>query len=146
MKEPVMRHAPSPPNAGCPPLTLRISEACRITGIGRSKFYELIKDGAVDVIKVGAITLVPRSSIQALLDRGHRGHAELPRRGLAEAMHPTLAIAILTASMAETSEVVRRDLCSKDQWLRTKAEDEIAARTVKALYHLEYGNPEGDAP
>jgi excisionase family DNA binding protein len=134
MKEPVMRHAPQRPQAGIPPLTLRIAEACRTTGIGRSKFYELIKDGAVEVIKVGAITLVPMSSIQALLDRGHRGHAELPRRGLADAMHSFLASAILTASLAETSEAVRRDLCSNDERSRTKAEDGIVGRMVAALY------------
>ncbi len=132
-----MRHAPQRPQAGIPPLTLRISEACRVTGIGRSKFYELIKDGAVEAIKVGAITLVPMSSIQALLDRGHRGQVELPKRGLAEVMHPFLASAILTASMAETSETVRRDLCSNDQRSRTKAEDGIVERMIVALYALQ---------
>ena len=129
-----MRHAAPNPHAGIPPLALRISEACRVTGIGRSKFYELIKDGAVEAIKVGAITLVPMSAIQALLDRGHRGHAELPKRGLAEAMHPFLASAILTASMAETSDAVRRDLCSNDKRSRTKAEDGIVGRMIAALY------------
>ena len=60
-----------------------------MTGIGRSKLYELIKDGAVEVIKIGAITLVPMSSIQALLDRGHKG-AVTPMQGtLAEGMHPS---------------------------------------------------------
>jgi excisionase family DNA binding protein len=93
-----MRHALQPPHVGVAPLTLRISEACRLTGIGRSKFYELIRDGAVEVVKVGAITLVPVASIQALLDRGHRGQADLPRRALAETIHPFLANAILTES------------------------------------------------
>ena len=41
------------------PLTVRIPEACRITGIGRSKLYELIKEGQIRTIKVGAITLIP---------------------------------------------------------------------------------------
>ena len=129
-----MRHAPQRPQVGIQPLTLRISEACRVTGIGRSKFYDLIKDGAVEVIKVGAITLVPMSSIQALLDRGHRGQADLPRRALADFMHPFLASAILTASMAETSEAVRRELCLNDQRSRAKAEDGIVERMVSALY------------
>ena len=129
-----MRHAPQGPGTGIPPLTLRISEACRVTGIGRSKFYELIKDGAVEVIKVGAITLVPMSSIQALLDRGHRGDAEFPRRGLAEVMHPFVANAILTASIAGTSELVRQDLLSQDYGTRSKAEDSIVERMTAALY------------
>lgn len=129
-----MRHVPQQLGAGLPPITMRISNACRITGIGRSKFYQLIKDGAVEVIKVGAITLVPMSSIQALLHRGHRGQGELPGRSVAEVMHPFLASAILTASMAETSEEVRRDLCSHNGRSRTKAEDGIVERMIAALY------------
>jgi hypothetical protein len=105
-----------------------------MTGIGRSKLYELIKDGAVEVIKVGAITLVPMSSIQALLDRGHRGHADFSKRGLADVMHPLLAKAILMASMADTSEVVRLDMCSADERIRTSAEEGIVERMVAALY------------
>lgn len=129
-----MRRAPQPLGAGLPPLSVRISDACRMTGIGRSKLYELIKDGAVDVIKVGAITLVPVSSIHALLDRGCRGLAEVPKRSLAEFMHPFLANAVLTASMAETPEAVRQELSSNDQRSRTKAENEVVERMIAALY------------
>ncbi len=49
------------------PLTVRIPEACRMTGIGRSKLYELIKAGDVSTIKVGAITLVPVASLKSFL-------------------------------------------------------------------------------
>jgi len=134
MKEPIMRRTQLRLGGGLPPLSVRISDACRMTGIGRSKLYELIKDGAIEVIKVGAITLVPISSIQALLDRGHRGRAELPKRGLAEVMHPFVASAILTASMAETPETVRRGLCSSDQRSRRRAEDGIVERMIATLY------------
>jgi excisionase family DNA binding protein len=41
------------------PLSVRIPDACRMTGIGRSKLYELIRDGRIRTIKVGAITLIP---------------------------------------------------------------------------------------
>jgi excisionase family DNA binding protein len=51
------------------PLTVRIREACRLTGIGRSKFYELIAAGEIDVIKVGTITLVPIASLTTFLQR-----------------------------------------------------------------------------
>ncbi|HLZ79041.1 MAG TPA: excisionase family DNA-binding protein [Sphingomonas sp.] len=51
------------------PLTVRIKEACRITGIGRSKLYELIADGEIEIVKVGAITLVPIAALQGLLER-----------------------------------------------------------------------------
>lgn len=49
------------------PLAVRIKEACRLTGIGRSKLYELIAAGEVEVVKIGAITLVPISSLKSLL-------------------------------------------------------------------------------
>jgi excisionase family DNA binding protein len=51
------------------PLTVRIREACRLTGIGRSKLYELIAAGEIEAIKVGAITLVPVSSLMSFLRR-----------------------------------------------------------------------------
>lgn len=51
------------------PLTVRIHEACRLTGIGRSKLYELIAAGEIQVIKVGAITLVPVWSLTSFLRR-----------------------------------------------------------------------------
>ena len=51
-----------------PPLAVRVPEACRLTGIGRSKLYELIKDGEVRAIKIGSITLIPISSLETLLE------------------------------------------------------------------------------
>lgn len=55
------------------PLTVRIKEACRMTGIGRSKLYELIADGEIEIVKVGAITLVLVSGLQAFLERNRGG-------------------------------------------------------------------------
>jgi excisionase family DNA binding protein len=49
------------------PLTVRIREACRLTGIGRSRFYELIQEGEIAVIKVGGMTLVPVAALEAFL-------------------------------------------------------------------------------
>jgi predicted DNA-binding transcriptional regulator AlpA len=34
------------------PITVRIPEACRLTGIGRSKLYELIAAGQIEIVKV----------------------------------------------------------------------------------------------
>ena len=51
------------------PITVRVREACRITGIGRSKLYELIQSGDLHTIKVGAITLIPMASIDTFLCR-----------------------------------------------------------------------------
>lgn len=49
-------------------LTVRIREACRITGIGRSKLYELIAEGEIEIIKVGAMTLVPVEGLRAFVE------------------------------------------------------------------------------
>lgn len=129
-----MRHSPHRQHGDLSPITLRIADACRVTGIGRSKFYALIKAGEIEGIKVGAITLVPMSGIQALLERGRLEGAERAKPLLAEAMHQFLASAILTASIAEMSEGIRRDLSSVDEGTRAKAEDSIVERMIEALY------------
>jgi excisionase family DNA binding protein len=49
------------------PLTVRVREACRLTGIGRSKLYELIAAGEIEVIKVGTITLLPVAGLERFL-------------------------------------------------------------------------------
>jgi excisionase family DNA binding protein len=49
------------------PISVRIREACRLTGVGRSKLYELIAAGEVETVKIGRITLVPMSSLRALI-------------------------------------------------------------------------------
>lgn len=50
------------------PITVRITEACRLTGIGRSKLYELIQAGEIEIVKVGTITLVPMASLVTFLE------------------------------------------------------------------------------
>jgi excisionase family DNA binding protein len=50
------------------PLAVRIREACRLTGIGRSKFYELIAGGEIEIVKVGTMTLVPMASLERLIE------------------------------------------------------------------------------
>ncbi|MCW6531294.1 helix-turn-helix domain-containing protein [Sphingomonas sp. MMSM20] len=48
------------------PLTVRISTAVRITGLSRSRIYELIQSGDLDTVKVGRATLVQYASLKAL--------------------------------------------------------------------------------
>jgi excisionase family DNA binding protein len=48
---------------------VRIPEACRLTGIGRSKLYELIAAGEIEIIKVGTISLVTMASLTSFLRR-----------------------------------------------------------------------------
>jgi len=49
------------------PITVKISTAVRITGIGRSKLYELIKAGEIEKVKIGASTLLSVESLRRLL-------------------------------------------------------------------------------
>jgi excisionase family DNA binding protein len=49
------------------PITVRIKEACRLTGIGRSKLYMLIGEGYIETVKVGSMTLVTMRSLEAFL-------------------------------------------------------------------------------
>ena len=48
---------------------MRIKEACRITGIGRSKLYELIAAGEIRTVKVGSITLIPICTLRAFVEQ-----------------------------------------------------------------------------
>lgn len=49
------------------PITVRIREACQLTGIGRSKLYMLIGEGYIETVKVGSMTLVTMRSLEAFL-------------------------------------------------------------------------------
>ena len=55
-------------------LAVKISEAVRITGIGRTKLYELMNEGQIETIKVGTATLIPVDSLRLFLDRLRRKH------------------------------------------------------------------------
>lgn len=48
------------------PLTVRIGDAVRLTGISRSTLYELIRAGRVETVKVGRSTLVRYASLKKL--------------------------------------------------------------------------------
>jgi excisionase family DNA binding protein len=67
--------APSNPSSGEPKsipfiqrLTCTINEASEVTGLGRTKLYELIGTGHLITTTVGRRRLVLVSSLQALLD------------------------------------------------------------------------------
>jgi excisionase family DNA binding protein len=48
------------------PLTVRISTAVRITGLSRSRIYELIQSGDLETVKVGRATLIQYGSLKSL--------------------------------------------------------------------------------
>lgn len=62
----------SPATEGLAHLTVHIPAAIRMTGIGRSKLYELIASGDIEIVKIGASTLIPVASLQALIDRNRQ--------------------------------------------------------------------------
>jgi excisionase family DNA binding protein len=49
------------------PITVRIKDACRMTGIGRSKLYLLIAEGRIETVKIGSMTLIPVASLEAFV-------------------------------------------------------------------------------
>jgi excisionase family DNA binding protein len=53
------------------PISMRIPDACRFTGISRSTLYLLIARGEIEVVKMGAATLVLTASLRQLIER-HR--------------------------------------------------------------------------
>lgn len=50
------------------PIAMRVPDACRYIGIGRSTLYVLIAKGEVEVIKLGSSTLVLTASLGRLID------------------------------------------------------------------------------
>ncbi|MDE0900926.1 MAG: helix-turn-helix domain-containing protein [Erythrobacter sp.] len=51
------------------PITMRVPEACRYLGIGRSTLYVLIGESEIEFIKLGSSTLVLTESLRSLVER-----------------------------------------------------------------------------
>lgn len=49
------------------PLTVRVSLAVRLSGLSRSRIYELIQSGDLETHKVGRTTLIPYRSLKHLV-------------------------------------------------------------------------------
>jgi excisionase family DNA binding protein len=49
------------------PLAYSVAEACRVTSIGRTRLYELINEGRLEVRKIGKRTLIPAASLRRLI-------------------------------------------------------------------------------
>ena len=59
-----MKTAPSPD-----PICVRVNDAARMIGIGRTKLYELIAAGEVETVKLGKSTRITTSSLHDLIRR-----------------------------------------------------------------------------
>lgn len=51
------------------PICVRIAVAVKLTGIGRSTLYELIKAGELETIKVGRSTFIRYASLKRLFEK-----------------------------------------------------------------------------
>lgn len=51
------------------PISMRVQDACRFTGLSRSTLYLLIARGEVEIVKMGAATLVLTDSLRDLIER-----------------------------------------------------------------------------
>ena len=58
--------------AAIEPISMRIPDACRFTGISRSTLYLLIAQREVEIIKLGASTLVVTESLRLLIEARRR--------------------------------------------------------------------------
>lgn len=54
------------------PISVRIREAVRLTGLSRSRIYELMAAGDIEFVKVGRSTLVLVDSLRAFIDGKRR--------------------------------------------------------------------------
>lgn len=50
------------------PISVRIPEACRLTGLSRSRLYELMKSRDVEYVKVGSSTLILMESLHRFIE------------------------------------------------------------------------------
>lgn len=49
------------------PLAVTISDAARLIGCGRSKFYQLVQSKQIKILKLGRKSVVPLASLRAFL-------------------------------------------------------------------------------
>jgi excisionase family DNA binding protein len=59
-------------------ITATIGEFCRISGIGRTRIYELIASGELDSISIGKRRLIVLDSYRRLIERQRGTPAERP--------------------------------------------------------------------
>ena len=51
------------------PICVRVNDAARMIGVGRTKLYELISSGELETIKIGKATRITTASLHELINR-----------------------------------------------------------------------------
>jgi excisionase family DNA binding protein len=63
-------------DGGPPSLLVQVPVAARMLGIGRTKVYELVSAGELELVHIGCRALVPVDSVQSFSDRLRSRSAE----------------------------------------------------------------------
>ncbi|WP_298333142.1 helix-turn-helix domain-containing protein [uncultured Erythrobacter sp.] len=51
------------------PICIRINDAARMIGVGRTKLYDLISSGELETVKIGRATRITTASLHKLVER-----------------------------------------------------------------------------
>jgi excisionase family DNA binding protein len=62
----LLANGPAAAGKGLKPLTVGVQTALHLTGIGRTKFYELLSDGTIESVTVGRRRLIRYASLERL--------------------------------------------------------------------------------
>lgn len=84
-REPIQEAATSVPARAKPTppfkaVSVRIPTAAAMLGIGRTKLYELISSGEIDLIKIGKVSLIAVGALEAFVERQERASDNSGRR------------------------------------------------------------------
>jgi excisionase family DNA binding protein len=52
------------------PLAYRVAQFCKAVGLGKTKFYELVRDGKIKTVVIGGRRLIPADEAQRLVREG----------------------------------------------------------------------------
>jgi len=59
---------PSSPHEVAEPFALSIKDACKLSSLGRTKFYQLLKNNKIPARKCGRRTIILRSELEEALN------------------------------------------------------------------------------
>ena len=57
-------------STGDAPLAYRVAQFCKAVGVGKTKFYELVRDGKIKTVVIGGRRLIPADEAQRLVREG----------------------------------------------------------------------------
>lgn len=63
-----MHASPILSNRSIEPLAFTISEACRVSGLGKTSIYRLVNEGKLELRKVGNRSLITARSLRHLIE------------------------------------------------------------------------------